>query len=43
MTIPDYTRHSLSSPFGQAAPTDFNELLNSMRERGYDPTHPITL
>ena len=39
----DLTRHSLSSPFGQATQADFDELVLSMRERGYDSSHPITL
>ena len=38
-----YLRHHLSSPFGEATPHDFEELVLSMRERGYDNAHPITL
>ena len=42
-TATEFTRHSLSSPFGQATQADLDELILSMRERGYDPLHPITL
>ena len=36
-------RHNLSNPFGEASDTDFNELVQSMMERGYDENHPIWL
>jgi hypothetical protein len=39
----DYERHSLSNPFGEADQADFDELVLSMRNRGYDENHPIVL
>ncbi len=39
----DYGRHSLSNPFGEADRADFDELVLSMRNRGYDQSHPIVL
>ena len=39
----DYERHSLSNPFGEADQADFDELVLSMRTRGYDESHPIIL
>ena len=39
----DYERHSLSNPFGEADQSDFDEIILSMRTRGYDESHPIVL
>ena len=39
----DYERHSLSNPFGEAEQSDFDELILSMRTRGYDQSHPVVL
>ena len=36
-------RHELSNPFGEASKVDLDALASSMRERGYDGTHPITM
>ena len=36
-------RHELSNPFGEASKEDFSALVFSMRERGYDAAHPITM
>lgn len=36
-------RHDLSNPFGEADAKDFDELVKSMLERGYDSLHPIIL
>ena len=36
-------RHSLSNPFGEADAKDFDELVQSMLTRGYDPEHPIII
>ena len=37
------TRHNLSNPFGEADSKDFDELVQSMLTRGYDPEHPIVM
>ena len=39
----ELTRHNLSNPFGEADTQDFDELVQSMLGRGYDPEHPIVL
>ena len=39
----EYTKHPLSDPFPPMASHDFEELVRSMRDRGYDNVHPITL
>lgn len=39
----EYARHPLSAPFPMMAAHDFEELVRSMRDRGYDEVHPITL
>ena len=39
----ELTRHNLSSPFGEADAKDFEELVQSMLARGYDPEHPIVM
>ena len=41
--ITEYIRHELATPFPEMAPQDFEELVRSMRDRGYDTAHPITL
>lgn len=39
----ELTRHNLSNPFGEADAKDFDELVQSMLTRGYDPEHPIVI
>ena len=39
----ELTRHNLSNPFGEADTKDFDELVQSMLDRGYDPSHPIVM
>ena len=38
-----YERHPLATPFPEMAKHDFDELVRSMRDRGYDSAHPIAL
>ena len=39
----DLTRHALSLAFSEATTSDFQELVRSIQERGYDRRHPILL
>ena len=38
----EYEKHALSIAFPEMASSDFDELVRSMRDRGYDEAHPIT-
>ena len=38
-----YERHALSRAFPDASEADFEILVRSIQERGFDPRHPITL
>ena len=42
-TTGELTRHNLSNPFGEADSKDFDELVQSMLDRGFDPAHPIIM
>ena len=39
----EYTRHPLSNPFGDAAPHDFEALVQSMKVNGFMDGHPVIL
>ncbi len=42
-SVGELNRHNLSNPFGEADAKDFEELVQSMLTRGYDPEHPIVI
>ena len=40
---PTLERHALSTPFAEATEADMHALEESIRQRGFDPRHPIVL
>ena len=38
-----FQRHELSNPFGESSKEDFDALVQSMRESGFDKNHRITM